>query len=318
MKKHQSGFSLVEILIAIGVVSLIGMTLASLTSNLNSFLRSAENKSAEINLITELSQITADKNLCIQTLNGAGRQNLNTSDSYKLKLKLLNGNLVQENSTVYQNLKIKQFFVNSFSPSVDSITPGFKKTSGSLWIQTEDINQKTSLRKLKTIGLINFVYNSTTNEITECFGTSINAQSTCESLGFEWITSANRCRQPPAISCADLNGEWNGTRCSLGLAGKSCPSNQIVSGFDSSGNLICDTKTVVSPPILSPPVATNPGAPSPPATITGYNCTCSQGSSPRGPGTWTHFANYDKTGECCWSCTVPEIAYYVSACTPTY
>lgn len=247
--KNNKGFSIIEVMITLGLIGITSAAILSLVTNMNNILKSSDNKVAELGLITEINQVITDKDMCKKSLNAAGAQNINLTAPFKIKLKHPSKGIISEGTTVDNNLLIKELYVDSFETPSDTAIAGQKKTLGTLWLKVEDVNKKTIERRTKSVGLINLIYLDATKEIVDCFAIGLTPKNNCESLGFVWHTSTQTCRQAPSQSCSDIGGTWSGGKCvisavsdTLSILNKSCSgTNVALVGFDSAGNPKCQT-----------------------------------------------------------------------------
>lgn len=252
--KNNKGMGLLEVLISLAVMGVVSAALIQLFIGMNQYLKKAENKSSEIQLVSEVNQVVADKDLCIKAISDAGTQKVDLSLPLKLKLKLPASGDLAEGNKLKNSLIVKDFYVDSYSAPVSAAAPNTKRVTGAVWLRTEDDGIASVLRRKKNIGVINLVYDDTSKDITECFGSLVSPKANCESLGLIWNSSNQSCHQSAAQSCADLGGSWNGSKCTitaidptLSILNKSCTgANNVLVGFDGAGNPKCQLITVSS------------------------------------------------------------------------
>lgn len=249
--KNNKGMGLLEVLISLAVMGVVSAALIQLFVGMNQYLKKAENKSSEIQLVSEVNQVVADKDLCMKAISDAGVQKIDLMLPLKLKLKLPASGDLAEGNKLKSSLIVKDFYVDSFSTPVATGVPNTKRVTGAVWLRTEDDGISSVLRRKKNIGVINLVYDNASKNITECFGSLVSPQASCESLGLIWNSASQVCHQSPAQSCADLGGNWNGAKCSinnidptLSILNKSCSgANNVLVGFDGAGNPKCQIIT---------------------------------------------------------------------------
>lgn len=287
---NKKGMSLLEVIMALGLLSMVSMGVLQLFAGMNSFLKSAENKSSELQLITEISQVASDKDLCKKAVTDGGAQSIDLASNFKLKLNIPGTGEVSQGKKIKNSLIIKEFYVDSFSTPVAAVNSGQKRVTGAIWLQTEDDKFKSVQRKKKNIGVINLIYDEASKEIVECFGSLISPKSNCESLGFTWDSAKQLCRQNPSQSCTDVGGVWNNSKCTIAsidpalvILNKSCSgANVALVGFDSSGNPKCQqiqvTQVVNNGGGTPPPAPTPTQATPPPAAATPTITFCPAGN----------------------------------------
>lgn len=278
----KNGFSLIEVLITLSLIGVATGALLALMTNMNKYLKSADSKSTEMVLISDLSQVVSDKDQCKKAITTSGPQFINLNAPLKLTASMPGGSNLVEGSTFQNSIVLKEFYVDSFEAPVATAISGQLKTVGNLWLQTVDKSSPGVPRKKKNIGLLNIIYKSSNMEIVECFSSGVSPNTHCTSLGFLWNSSTQTCRQPASTSCSDLGGTWDGTKCVMpdtvklsNILGKTCGgSNQALIGYDANGNPQCVTIAVAAPPVVSGPpvVVTPPNVPNP-ATCAGGNYT---------------------------------------------
>ncbi|MGZ3782583.1 MAG: PulJ/GspJ family protein [Pseudobdellovibrionaceae bacterium] len=264
------GFSLIEILITIGIAGIISLAIATITTTLIKQNKALQQKLESIELEQNTVRLLADNNSCnciFQGLPFTGAETL-MSDGIKNGC---SGYLIKPNSLISANgsgLKISTIKLDTLNIAEKSADLLINFAPGSIVGSLKPIRIK-SLR---------FVISGT--NIDQCFGVAGSkevcismggtwqnntcsfaapASQTCASLGGSWTGSS--CTLPtPSVSgstlCSSLGGTWGGSSCSFAptttttplptsapvpalIAGGNCPSGQFVVGIDTDGTPRC-------------------------------------------------------------------------------
>ncbi|RYZ69553.1 MAG: type II secretion system protein [Proteobacteria bacterium] len=88
MKKSSSGFSLIEVLVSLAILSILCFAMITVMSNMNRESRGLTEKLGSLTLQGELSQITANPDLCSKLVQNFGGKQFNSSDLTTAKIEL--------------------------------------------------------------------------------------------------------------------------------------------------------------------------------------------------------------------------------------
>lgn len=242
----QDGFSLVQVLVSLGVASVLGAAVTGMIGQSFKSVSAVSNKVDENILVSDIASIFSDKNLCKAAVTAPGQQAVPSSGVFKLMLQLPGYGLVKEGVTLQSNLIVKEFYVDSLTAPEGTGVTGESKITGSLKIQTENVGataQKSIQRKTRSAGIYTFYFNTSSRTVTGCFGVAtMPPDEMCKSLGLIWDTAKKKCGQSAEQSCQEIGASWNGSQCvvnTISILGKSCGSGYALSGFSQSGSPIC-------------------------------------------------------------------------------
>lgn len=267
---HQAGFGLAEVLVSVGLLSVLGLGMATLIVNSQKGVTQVSSRLYESNLMSDLNQVFSSKELCGEILKTSPKLSYNSgATKINLKLNLPGYGEVSDGAKLNQTIVVKEFYIDSLIPPIPTNVPNSLKTAGMVWLRTEDIGNVGIQRKKKQVGLLTLYFNSTTNVIESC-------------LGPEAV--------PASQTCEDLGGTWNGSKCVmpvLALYGKTCPGGHYLAGFDQAGNTNCQplpapqpVTTIVSAPqaptVQMPAATPTPRVPQPTGKLVVTATCCGQ------------------------------------------
>lgn len=230
-QKHHNGFSLVEVLVTVGVVSIMGLAMASMISSLERQNKALGQKLESIELEQSVNRILVDNTSCGCLFDypawttGTPEISLN-----HLKKGCNAENLLTKDASIFPNsqLKVETIKLKNITPLVGSGT-----ISGDVEIVLK--NGISSMKPIRISGLRFSPDDITTpTKIAGCVGVA-GAQTMCTGMGGSWdgskcIMSTNIDSQTSKI-CTNLGGSWDGSSCSLVAKSKTCPSQKVSCGM---------------------------------------------------------------------------------------
>lgn len=220
---NNKGFSIVEVLVAVGIAFIIFAGIMSLQSSTALMNKEISRDISYSQLISEVQLILKTPETCTDSL-----KNTDINQSVKIhRLGTSQGQVMIEKDMIYEGWRINDI---TFEDVFDLPTAGEKVATLRLDMTKQGGNaiQKTQdyLVKLKVDGA---------NLVQNCFVES-TANDICISMGGTYDVSADpKCNLP--ASKADMGA---------------CPDGQVMSGFDANGDKIC--RAVAGAPGPSPTV----------------------------------------------------------------
>lgn len=165
--------------------------------------------------LADLYNVLADKDACAAALTSAvGQTSLNLAVPWKLKINMPGYSTISEGSVVNNSFRVKELYMDSFTAPVSAGIANKKKSTGTVWAFTEDLDSSAIQRRKKPIGTFTVYYDSTTMAAESCTGASaIAADALCTQLGLVW--NGSTCKQSDAAACAQLGGTLVGANCVL-------------------------------------------------------------------------------------------------------
>nr|BDT27911.1 prepilin-type N-terminal cleavage/methylation domain-containing protein [Bacteriovorax sp. HI3] len=206
---NHSGFSLAEILIAMGLLSVLSLGVSSSIKMMAKGQATSETKMEELELRRQIVTLLADKLACQNTM-----KDKHIGDAVTQIKGPTNQVLFQTGSSYGNNsLKILQMLTKD-----NNITLNNGAKSVELIIHFEKMKKiVTQATKAAYISMA---------VITDSSGSIVSCYSDAEAI----ISSAT------SQSCTSLGGTWNGTACLL----PTCGAGQVLQGISDSG-AICKT-----------------------------------------------------------------------------
>lgn len=213
-QQKMNGFSLIEILVAAGLISIIGLSVASLMVSFHKENKSLSEKLESIELEQGLNRILADNSSCSCLFDSPAWTTSDTQVSLThLKRGCTAANFLVVNAPVSPQ---SQLIVDSIK--IKNINP----IGGGNLIGDIEIALKGGVASMKPITIPgqSFVPDSSSapTKISSCLGVA-GASQMCTSMGGTWID--NKCKWPGATpvsteACvAAFGADWtyNGTAC---------------------------------------------------------------------------------------------------------
>jgi prepilin-type N-terminal cleavage/methylation domain-containing protein len=230
---NQKGFTLVEIMIATAMLSVLSLGLMSLTSNMAKNQVTTETKLESIELRRLIMTLLMDKTACENTFNGlpiganiTNIKNGNNTVSYSAGSTYGNNTL-----QIVSFITVDAGVINSAASvrAIDLIIT-FKKmkklSSGTISNATIRLNVKAP---------------AANGIISACFSdVDQTSQTNCNSLGGTWTgTTCTLPSCPPNQVLQKINSDTTATCVAI-----NCPSGSYFRGLDASGVQQCETANV--------------------------------------------------------------------------
>lgn len=221
--KSESGFSLIEMIVAASLIVLTALVGAQLFSVARISTRTVEATLEKTNIISAIRQIIRYNNTCTQSLanglNGFGFTSASIlSGNHEIKIRI--PGILQDSTpsddVVEANTKVQRVNVESLK-LVNALDMGANKFVAQIQLTVSDAVTNRSMRPVE-VGSLYFVTNGTA--FIACENDTTNSSPLCVELGCTWDPAATPMCQCPAITVT-------------------CPPQQFLTGIDGSGNPIC-------------------------------------------------------------------------------
>ncbi len=245
LARSSSGMSLLSVIMAAGLLGLIALGAAKLQQNMISGQKDVENRFEINKLYSNIRGVLGNAGACAQTL---GRNNSRTINNTPITskgvhgtpvligaIKDSNGNKVYEINRTYDDVKITKIELSTFTvdatPSRDvtvpSTTPGGNPQTLSVNDGSTKIILSFTRARANSQGLSHFKTREIQLKAARYNGGGANVVFTIHS-----------CIALFAADTTVLRRE--------ALAGVSCTGNQVLTGFDQSGNPLCKDFAVLT------------------------------------------------------------------------
>lgn len=205
----KSGFSLIQVMVAIGIMSILGMTTLSLIQNANKSMALMSTKLDQLSLINEFQVLSQSETACLSAFQNSTPFNATqsaTSTGQETQIRLPGNRIVAEQRN-YGALRVTDLkFVNARKIS-DGIN-GTINYSTNLFLGAEATSQVLGPKAMKgrIVGSIFLVVNSA-RDIIAC--------------GPETVVEGLTANTPAALSSCNCTSDSRSTLCSCCPAGKS-------------------------------------------------------------------------------------------------
>nr|BDT27732.1 prepilin-type N-terminal cleavage/methylation domain-containing protein [Bacteriovorax sp. HI3] len=211
MSVNQRGFSLTEILIGMGLLSVLSLGVASMMKNMMSGQVTSETKMEELEMRRILTTTLADKKACENTFKNFSLGQVIT------QIKNSSGAIIYEVGKKYGNNSLA---ITSMKTEDTNIV-GSDGTRTVELVVTLERMKKMAIGKVKNFTIqLQVVAATSTGPISSCFSDAESyLKDGCLSLGGVWSDSGVRCALP------------------------SCPAGQLLQDINSSGGAVCRTLT---------------------------------------------------------------------------
>lgn len=188
MKLRQTGFSLVEIMMAAGMMGILSLGVMHLMTNQQAVLNHAETRTGELEIINQVRSLLADREVCLANLEG-----LRIGDELDHFIGAVGSPLYSVGQRYSQNgLKLESIEVQS-----DQLPSGEALGTAELSFTFERLRQSSGPPKV-TRSVAILVKQGPDGRIQDCYSDVDGAIMTakmkvCESLGGEYEASSERC-----------------------------------------------------------------------------------------------------------------------------
>lgn len=231
--KNNSGLSLVEMVIATGLIGITSLAVVHLTTNIHSGRVTSETKVEELELKRIITTTLSDRRACFNTLNG-----VNVGSNFT-QLRSAAGSVIFQTGRVYGDNVVK---INSMSIVDNNLT--FEDG-------TRSVNLVVALEKMKKLALgkekidldieLRVVATGPSAPIVGCFVNNDSiVERSCESLRGTWVNGS--CELP---KCAEgqifeaVNADGVAVCRTMG-----CSAGYGFRTLDASGNSVCEKLNV--------------------------------------------------------------------------
>lgn len=231
--KCEKGFSLAEIMIAMGLLSVLTLGVSSMMKNMQQGQATAEVKLEQLEIRRVISMVLMDRLACENTLKNIILGNTISDIKNSSGVSLYSVGKSYGNNT----LKISSIQTKDLG-EIDS--SGVR--SAELLIKFDKL-KKMAMGQIKQATIrLNVVADSTTKLISSCYSDSLQLlEQSCESLGGAWSAADSKCNLP---SCAagEVLQKLDPTGAAI-CRSLNCPVGTNLSGLDSSGAPVCTGAT---------------------------------------------------------------------------
>jgi prepilin-type N-terminal cleavage/methylation domain-containing protein len=212
--KYKQGYSLLEVLMTIGLMSITALAMNSIIVNLSHQNKSITQKLEAVELEQTIVRLMADNNSCQCMFQGITWDNTKPVTLTSLK-NGCNNDLVSVGSEVSSGktgLKIKSINLKNLSEQT-AIPP-----TADIFIEFE---QSPDTMQLKPIKIASQGFTLTGSSIQNCLGVT-NASAVCITLGGSIVSGT--CVLSPNFACNSLGGSWSGSKCNFATVSPTTPT----------------------------------------------------------------------------------------------
>ncbi len=242
---NAKGLSIVETLIALGIMSIMMVGFTSMISNQHKETKSVAEVLAGLDLQKNLISVLSHGSVCSHILNNPSQITFNSNSLPQTLTPAL---------PIYANVESgvpgavvaqigQQASVYSTSMVIKSIKLNVINGSGSMytanWII--DFDESKSVRPHKPITIATVLNVDNANpaaaKVVDCMSEQVANRYIQSCTGSQVMAGYNA---DGSIKCQDIPAA-NSSNNIAAFAGRSCPANQTVTGFNSDGSIICAT-----------------------------------------------------------------------------
>lgn len=274
--KSNSGFTLVEIIIATGLLAITTLASIQMTKTVRDSSRFGESSSELNSLAAIVRQNLQFRVTCANSLVGLNTSGFSqgtiTNGNAEIRLLIpgIYGDATPGDDILAANISVKKLNIQSVH-----FSNGVKLGGGRYFSQVEmSVDDRISGTSLKNVSLGSIYFTAAGGAITSCDNPDLNGVPLCVEMGCVWDSTAIPMCQCPSI---DL----------------SCPPQQYITGIDALGKPIC---TALGGPACGagtflrgislgtsdcaalPPASPPPPPPPPPIVVNGL-CGAANGTS---------------------------------------
>lgn len=253
IKNNRHGFSLVEVMVAMGMLGVFSAGLYAVMSTMNSQYKLTNLRSDRDFLRNQVESILSQPHSCALNFSAI---NLGLTPQLSItSLRQFNdlgtpiASAVGSLDTVINassELKVTQ--MKLVTPGAVSGSPLLVSSDGSVSTYTADfvisLKSPDKMLPLKAIvvpGLVLRTDVAGTFQSCELRATA-SASALCGQLGQVWDSVHSECVPSLASACRVVGGTVSGSRCiAMNVISKTCPSGKAITGFASDGEPVCTT-----------------------------------------------------------------------------
>lgn len=246
--RNQNGFMLVQVLVAAGIMALIGMVMASVMSDMWKQSSSLQAKQNEMTFSDAVRQRLSTSALCRANL--VNKTNFDPTVSRSLEVLIQDGAPAVKTGSrpPHWNLEVERLDVQNINTAVTSIQ-GSTVYAGEVHFQGTSLTGSQMKYRNKSLGTIFLKVQDSSRTIVDCYFAESSdnlMENACRSMGGVMVgktcdLSAVKSDMAKEI-CIEIKGTWKNGKCdvsSLFASMGSCPAGQAASGFTADGQLIC-------------------------------------------------------------------------------
>lgn len=243
---------LVQVLMAAGIMALIGMVMASVMSDMWKQSSSLQAKQNERTFVESVKQRLSTSTLCRANL--VNKTGFNPAGTRDLEVTVQEGSPpVKAGSQLNSwNLEVERLYLAGINTAVASIN-GHTVYSGEVHFQGSALTGTQMKYRDKSLGSIFLKVQDASQTIVDCYFAESSdniIENACRSMGGSMVgTTCDLSTVRTNIAkeiCQSLKGAWKDGACdpsSLFASAGSCPAGQSASGFAGDGSLICGKGT---------------------------------------------------------------------------
>lgn len=215
--RKNNGFSLIQVVVASGIVSIISLVVAQMIIDSNKAVKSAQDKIDQLVTYSIIRDSIARESSCKTAMAGNTFIGNKTGVSQDISLTMSDGTVFKKNSKIPNtNLKFKSLTLTPLSLGVSGTAPNTTFYLSELWAQTQAISNNVggSLYKKKRVGAF-YVTVDDKNKIVNC-SSETSIASLCKHIkGGVYNSSTTECTistSPPSDSTSgtkDCNDGWD-------------------------------------------------------------------------------------------------------------
>ena len=269
VKLNNSGFSLIEVMIAVGIMAIMSLSTASLYNTMNTQSAYVDTKMDRQSLQAQIQNMLSRPASCRTNF----AANFGFVPNYSVTaLREYDdaGNYVASivpslNNPISPNSKVVVSQIEILGPGATG-TPVLLGQTGMQKNYLADLRVSfaTSVGGGVQMKPLIFSSISITKSLSDSFMgcqlvPAFPAATVCAQLGMDWDSGTSICTPTLASSCAKLGGTVVAGACVLAnTQSTSCPSGQAVTGFSATGGVICSDFVAAATPTPAPaPVCRN-------------------------------------------------------------
>lgn len=271
IKNNQHGFSLVEAMIALGMLGVFSSGLYAVMSTMNSQYKLTNLRSDREFLTNQVESILSQPHSCalnFNTINLGTTQQLNVTSvkqfddsgtAISSAVGALNTEINASSQLKVLNMKLVAPGATSGSPSLISSNGLVNTYSADFVITLKTPDNLVPLRPIIVPGII--VKTDMAGAFQSCeLKATASASALCLQLGQQWDTDLGACVPTLEGACKVVGGTISGSRCiTSNVVNKACATGQAIIGFGSDGEPQCSSVVSTGPSVVSTGPSTNTG-----------------------------------------------------------
>lgn len=224
--KNNKGFTLVQVLVGVGLISVMSMASLSIFNNMMKQSKTSESLAEFNKMHDEVSTIIRNTDLCSAALKGVNVANGDTA----VKFQLPGSNRSLEDNKQYG----KNWDINSVKLSGVTSLPNFQDPTMRQALLTISAQKKAESTSMKVDEFYVFFTVDPSDNIVTCISSpdQKTVKDNCDSLG--GLSTGTNCNLPPVspvANCEKLGGKYDPTRSPACQIKSPCNQEEIFMGY---------------------------------------------------------------------------------------